>query len=130
MIKLLIEILTQMAPLPDSSDIERCIMVIDYILCTIPVAPGEEVEVLQQVLATTRLLHKDWHPVFNEKTVAMAIEGRVGDTVRGTAVTHRGLCTKRAALYREKEPSIVAVGDTIRANLTSPDLPSNTTPSR
>ena len=122
MVKLLIEILTQVASSQGDADMERALMVVDYILCNIPVAPGEEVEVLRQVLATTRLLRKDWHQVFDEGVVLLAIEGKVpgegGGIEKGVAITHKGLCKRRVAIYREREPTIVAIGDSILSNIT------------
>lgn len=125
MIKLLIEVLTQIASSQGNIDMERALMVIDYILCTVPIVPGEEVEVLRQVLAITKLLRKDWHQVFEEGVLLLAIEGKVpgGGVDRGVAVTHKGLCKKRASLYREKEPSIAAMGDSILSSITEGVVP-------
>ncbi len=116
--------------LPNGTTLSTALMVVDYILCTTPVSPGEEAEVLTHVLDINQLLGRDWHPVFSNETISLALQGKVknkaGELVdKGVAVTHKQLCSKRAATYAEKEPSIITTADTLRGSLlTTTGLPS------
>jgi hypothetical protein len=114
--------------LPNGTTLSTALMVADYILCTTPVSPSEEGEVLTHVLDINQLLGKDWHPVFNNEIVSLALEGKVkaktGELVdKGVAVTHKQLCSKRAAIYGEKEPSIVTMADSVRSSLLAAAAP-------
>jgi hypothetical protein len=111
-----------MAVLPPGTNLITTLMVIDYVVCTTPISPGEEVEVLTVLLELSKLLGLVWGPAFDSETVAMAIEGKVpskggGVVDKGVSTTHRMLCSKRAALYRENQPSICDMADTVRPML-------------
>jgi hypothetical protein len=105
--------------LPAGTNLTTALMVIDYILCTTPVAVGEEGEVLTHVLDITKLLRLDWGPVFAPDIVALALMGQVptatGNVDKGIATTHKGICKKRASLYNEKEAGICTMAETVRA---------------
>lgn len=116
---LVIDILREL----DNDKFTYTLKVVDYIFCTTPVEPGEEVEVLRLLLSITKYLNLDWHPVFSVELVSLACEGKIPGTGGGepidkpVAIIHKGLCKKRAAFYKEKEPSIIDMADTIRPRL-------------
>lgn len=102
--------------------LSSALMVVDYILCTTLISPGEEEEILVHIVDINQLLRKDWHLVFDDEIVALALEGKVktktGEVVnKGVAVTHKQLCNKRASLYREMEPSLCDIAEGIRPKL-------------
>jgi hypothetical protein len=111
-----------MTALPPGTNLTTTLMVIDYVVCTTPISPGEEVEVLTVLLEVTLLLQaalRDWGPAFDHEKVALAIEGKVpgkdGTLIdKGVAITHRMLCSKRAALYKKNQSRISDMGDTVR----------------
>lgn len=114
-----------MGGLPAGTNLTTTLMVIDYIVCTTPISPGEEVEVLTTLLELSLLLQaalRDWGPAFDHEKVALAIEGKVpgkdGTLIdKGVAATHRMLCSKRAALYRENQSRISDMADSVRPTL-------------
>lgn len=112
-----------MEALPPGTNLTTTLMVIDYVVCTTPISQGEEVEVLTVLLELSYLLRLDWHSVFDPSVVNLAIEGKTPPTndsdpkVIGVLKTHKALCNKRAALYKENQPSICDMADSIRPML-------------
>lgn len=114
-----------MGALPPGTNLTTTLMVVDYVVCTTPISPGEEVEVLTVLLELSLLLQaalRHWGPAFDHEKVTLAIEGKVpgkdGTLIdKGVAATHRMLCSKRAALYKENQPSICNIADTVRPML-------------
>lgn len=112
----------------EGNTIPITIMVIDYILCTITVAEGEEREVLKHIQGINTSLGitvQEWHSVFTNEMISLAMDGKVkvpktGEILdKGIAFTYKGLCGKRAALYKEKRPDIVTMAGNILPNLLS-----------
>lgn len=118
--RLLIDVLKAVDP----DNYTTTLKVIDYVLCTTSVTEGEEVEVLKLLVYITKLLELDWHPVFDVGVVSLASDGKAPgrDGVpidKPIPTLLKVLCGKRATLYREKEPSISGIGDSIRSSLLS-----------
>ena len=110
-----------MGALPAGTDLTTTLMVIDYIVCTTTISPGEEVEVLGVLLELSTLLNIAWGPAFHRDNVALAVEGKIpgkdGVVDKGVQATHRMLCSKRAVLYKENQPPICDMADTVRPML-------------